>query len=194
MKRVRLQENPRSSSNIEKIKASNSQKGLQGSHFMAKTLPTQPRSLSSDPFLWSNFVTNRSSLSKHSETVPKIPDRQLITNKKSNENVHNKKLPMLPTLPEESFASTNSQIIQDHSKLVDNPTDNDKDNNEDMNGKTFLGSFNDATNELSSSTASAISLMVSNVRRTKNDFLAKELESRKELLQALVKDKNDTPV
>ena len=63
-----------------------------------------------------------------------------------------------------------------------------------MNGKTFLGSFSDATNELSSTTASAISLMVSNVRRTKNDFLAKELESRKELLQALVKDKNDTPV
>ena len=85
------------------------------------------------------------------------------------------------------------QIVQDNSKLVDNPTDN-IDSNEDMNGKTFLGSFSDATNELSSTTASAISLMVSNVRRTKNDFLAKELESRKELLQALVKDKNDTPV
>ena len=198
MKRVRLQENPRSSSsNIEKIHASNSQqKSLQGAHFMA-TLPNSQRSLSSDPFLWSNFVTNRSSLSTKdlSENVPKIPDRKLMTNKKSlNDNsTHNKKLPMLPTLPEESFASTTTTIVQDNSKLVDNPTDN-IDSNEDMNGKTFLGSFSDATNELSSTTASAISLMVSNVRRTKNDFLAKELESRKELLQALVKDKNDTPV
>ena len=189
MKRVRLQENPRSS-NIEKIHASNNaqQKSLQGAHFMA----TQ-RSLSSDPYLWSNIVTNRSSLSKPSENVPKIPDRKLMTNKKSNDSTHNKKLPMLPTLPEESFASTTTHVVQDNSKLVDNPTDNTE-NNEDMNGKTFLGSFSDATNELSSTTASAISLMVSNVRRTKNDFLAKELESRKELLQALVKDKNDTPV
>ena len=151
------------------------------------------RSLSSDPYLWSNIVTNRSSLSKPSENVPKIPDRKLMTNKKSNDSTHNKKLPMLPTLPEESFASTTTHVVQDNSKLVDNPTD-DTENNEDMNGKTFLGSFSDATNELSSTTASAISLMVSNVRRTKNDFLAKELESRKELLQALVKDKNDTPV
>ena len=31
-------------------------------------------------------------------------------------------------------------------------------------------------------------------RESLRDFLAKEVESRKELLQALVKDKNDTPV
>ena len=97
---------------------------------------------------------------------------------------------MLPTLPEESFCSTNPQIqVQTNADLVDD----DQNINEDTS-KTFLGTFSDATNELSSSTASAISLMVSNVRKTKNDFLAKELESRKELLQALVKDKNDTPV
>ena len=99
---------------------------------------------------------------------------------------------MLPTLPEESFGNANLQNNQEDSKLSDD-MDN-KNSTEDMNSKTFLGTFSDATNELSSSTASAISLMVSNVRRTKNDFLAKELESRKELLQALVKDKNDTPV
>ena len=97
---------------------------------------------------------------------------------------------MLPTLPEESFSNANPQIqVQTNADLVDD----DHNVNED-NSKTFLGTFSDATNELSSSTASAISLMVSNVRKTKNDFLAKELESRKELLQALVKDKNDTPV
>ena len=185
MKRVRLQENPRSST--EKINASNS---LQGTNFMAKTLPNQ-RSLSSDPFLWSNFVTNRSSLTKPSENNPKISDRKFLT-KKTNESIHNKKLPMLPTLPEETFGNANAQTIQENNKLADD-TDN-KNSTEDINSKTFLGTFSDATNELSSSTASAISLMVSNVRRTKNDFLAKELESRKELLQALVKDKNDTPV
>ena len=157
---------------------------------MAKTLPPQ-RSISSDPFLWSNFVTNRPSMSNPSESNRKMPDRKLLS-KKTNEGIHNKKLPMLPTLPEESYATTNSQVAQENSKLVDG-SDN-KNASEDMNGKTFLGSFSDATTELSSSTASAISLMVSNVRRTKNDFLAKELESRKELLQALVKDKNDTPV
>ena len=155
---------------------------------MAKTLPTQ-RSLSSDPFLWSNFVTNRSSLTKPSENNPKGADRLFLT-KKTNESIHNKKLPMLPTLPEESFGNTNAQTVQENIKL----DDDNKNSTEDMNSKTFLGTFSDATNELSSSTASAISLMVSNVRRTKNDFLAKELESRKELLQALVKDKNDTPV
>ena len=99
---------------------------------------------------------------------------------------------MLPTLPEESFSTANPQIqVQANDELVDGKDDPNL--NED-NSKTFLGTFSDATNELSSSTASAISLMVSNVRKTKNDFLAKELESRKELLQALVKDKNDTPV
>ena len=98
---------------------------------------------------------------------------------------------MLPTLPEENFSTANPQMqMQPNADLVDRKDDQNV--NEDS--KTFLGTFSDATNELSSSTASAISLMVSNVRKTKNDFLAKELESRKELLQALVKDKNDTPV
>ena len=186
MKRVRLQENPRSSA--EKI---NAYSALQGANFTANTLPANQRPSSSDPFLWSNFVTNRSSLNSPLENSPNIPDRQFLQ-KKPNDGIHARKLHMLPTLPEESFCSTNPQIqVQANADLVDGKDDPNV--NEDTS-KTFLGTFSDATNELSSSTASAISLMVSNVRKTKNDFLAKELESRKELLQALVKDKNDTPV
>lgn len=168
--------------------ASNS---IPGTKFIVNTLPTQ-RSVSSDPFLWSNFVSNRSSLSNPSEVRPNIPERS-YPSKKASEGIHAKKQPMLPTLPEESYPASNP-----HSGVLENGflsvRTNDGNSIEDTDPKTLLGSFNEATNELSSSTASAISLMVSNVRKTKNDFLAKELESRKELLQALVKDKNDTPV
>ena len=185
MKRVRLQENPRSS--VKKINAYSS---LHGANFTANTLPANQRPLSSDPFLWSNFVTNRSSLNSPLDNSPNIPDRKFLP-KKPGEGIHAKKLHMLPTLPEENFSTANPQMqMQPNADLVDRKDDQNV--NEDS--KTFLGTFSDATNELSSSTASAISLMVSNVRKTKNDFLAKELESRKELLQALVKDKNDTPV
>ena len=133
-------------------------------------------------------MTNRSSVIKTSEGSPSI-DRKFLA-KKSNEGTLARKPPSMPTLPEESFTVTSSTAFNGKPNLV-----NDSDNqNTNSNQKTFLGSISGATSELSSSAASAVSLMVSNAKRTKTDFLAKELESRKEMLQALVKDKNDTPV
>ena len=135
-------------------------------------------------------MTTRSSLVKTSEGSPSI-DRKFLA-KKSNESTLAKKPPALPTLPEESFAAISSTPANGHANIVHEPDNkNTKGNNQQ---KSFLGSISGATSELSSSAASAVSLMVSNAKKTKTDFLAKELESRKELLHALVKDKNDTPV
>ena len=135
-------------------------------------------------------MTTRSSLGKTSEGSPSIDRKFLI--KKSNENTLAKKPPTLPTLPEESFAVASSTAANGHAaNVISDTTDNQ---NAKSNQKSFLGSISGATSELSSSAASAVSLMVSNAKKTKTDFLAKELESRKELLHALVKDKNDTPV
>ena len=135
-------------------------------------------------------MTNRAASINTSDNSP-CTERKLLP-KKTNEGTVTKKFPQLPTLPEESFTSPPSSTVgQETDKSVSNVPDNWATSE---NTKAFVRSFSDATNELSSSAASAVSLMVSNVRRTKTDFLAKELESRKELLQALVKDKNDTPV